>query len=86
MRISAYKQFFYLQHTSPTSTQRRGPVTAAQLRHEWGCGGVHAQTLVFAANGSMRGWMPIVQARVSPNPNPNPTPTPSPSLNPNPNT
>ena len=63
MRISAYKQFFYLLHTSPTSTQRRGPVTAAQLRHEWGSGGVHAQTLVFAANGSMRGWMPIAQVR-----------------------
>ena len=61
MRISAYKRFFYLHHTSPTSTQRHGPVTAAQLRHEWTCGGVNPQTLVFAANGTMRGWMPIAQ-------------------------
>jgi hypothetical protein len=61
MRISAYKRFFYLHHTSPTSTQRRGPVTAAQLRHEWSCGGVNPQTLVFAANGTMRGWTPIAQ-------------------------
>jgi len=57
MRVTAYKRFFYLHGTS----ERRGPVTAAQLRHEWSCGGLGPQTLVFAANGTMRGWLSITQ-------------------------
>ena len=57
MRVTAYKRFFYLHDAS----ERRGPVTAAQLRHEWSCGSVSPQTLVFAANGTMRGWLAIAQ-------------------------
>ena len=56
MRVTAAKRFFYTKHGT---SERLGPVTAADLRELWSSGGVNGQTLVFAANGTMRGWLAI---------------------------